>query len=221
MGAHSRERDAVCHVGRLDRRTRAVGHVHTPGLPRALGRRCASIQVSMPRRRVRRGGTGCRGSATASAERAGSAHQRRRRRRGAVVRDWLDARTGYRAGLSHILNEPLPSGTSWSFTLGSVLIFLIVVQAITGIGLALYYAPTPDHAYASVQFIMRDVALGWLVRGLHYFGASAMVIVAAAHVLRVIAFGSYKAPREATWLTGVVLLAVVLGFALTGYLLPW
>ncbi len=135
--------------------------------------------------------------------------------------DWIHARTGYRTGLANLLDEPLPPGTGWWFTLGSVLLFLLAVQVVTGVALALYYAPTPDHAYQSVQFITNEVALGRFVRGLHVFGASAIVIFAALHMLRVIAFGSYKAPREATWLTGLVLLNLVLAFALTGYLLPW
>jgi ubiquinol-cytochrome c reductase cytochrome b subunit len=135
--------------------------------------------------------------------------------------DWLHARTGYRTGVSHLLDEPLPPGTGWLFTLGSALLFLIVVQLVTGAVLTLYYAPTPDHAWESVRFIAREARLGWLVRGLHYFGASAIVIVAALHLLRVVAFGSYKPPRELTWLTGVALLLLLLAFALTGYLLPW
>lgn len=135
--------------------------------------------------------------------------------------EWLHARTGYRTGLSRLLDEPLPPGIGWWFTLGSVLLFLLALQGITGVALALYYAPTPDHAYQSVQFIMREVPLGSFVRGLHFFGASAIVIAAVLHMLRVIAFGSYKAPREATWLTGVALLLIVLAFSLTGYLLPW
>jgi ubiquinol-cytochrome c reductase cytochrome b subunit len=137
------------------------------------------------------------------------------------LRDWLHARTGYRNGLSHLLNERLPPGTGWWFTLGSVLLFLIVLQGVTGLALSLYYAPTPGSAYQSVQFITERVPLGKFVRGLHYFGASALVIFAVLHVLRVVAFGSYKAPREATWLSGVGLLLLVLAFALTGYLLPW
>lgn len=135
--------------------------------------------------------------------------------------DWLHARTGYRTGLSHLLDERLPPGTGWWFTLGSVLLFLLAVQTLTGVALSLYYAPTPDSAYQSVHYITREVPLGAFVRGLHYFGASAIVIFAALHLLRVVFFGSYKPPREATWLTGVVLLLVVLAFALTGYLLPW
>lgn len=135
--------------------------------------------------------------------------------------DWLHDRTAYRTGLSTLLDEPLPPGTGWWFTLGSLLLFLLSIQIVTGVGLALYYAPTPDHAYHSVQFITNEVAFGRFVRGLHFFGASAIVIAVGLHMLRVIAFGSYKAPRELTWLSGLVLLNVVLAFALTGYLLPW
>jgi ubiquinol-cytochrome c reductase cytochrome b subunit len=135
--------------------------------------------------------------------------------------DWLHARTGYRTGVSHLLDEPLPPGTGWWFTLGSALLFLIAVQLVTGAVLTLYYAPTPDHAWESVRFIAREARLGWLVRGLHYFGASAIVIVAVLHLLRVVIFASYKPPRELTWLTGIALLLLLLAFALTGYLLPW
>jgi ubiquinol-cytochrome c reductase cytochrome b subunit len=137
------------------------------------------------------------------------------------LRDWLHARSGYRTGVSHLLDEALPPGTGWWFTLGSALLFLIAVQVVTGAVLTMYYAPTPDHAWESVRFIMRDARLGWLVRGLHFFGASAVVVFMALHLLRVIFFGSYKAPRELTWLTGVALLIVLLALALTGYLLPW
>jgi ubiquinol-cytochrome c reductase cytochrome b subunit len=135
--------------------------------------------------------------------------------------DWLHARSGYRTGLSHLLDERLPPGTGWWFTLGSALLFLIAVQVVTGAVLTMYYAPTPDHAWESVRFIMREARLGWLVRGLHFFAASAAVIFMALHLLRVIYFGSYKTPRELTWLTGIALMLVLLAFALTGYLLPW
>jgi ubiquinol-cytochrome c reductase cytochrome b subunit len=135
--------------------------------------------------------------------------------------DWLHARSGYRAGLSHLLDEPLPAGTGWLFTLGSVLLFLLAAQLLTGAFLTLYYAPTPDHAWESVRFITREARFGWLVRGIHYFGASFIVVAAVLHLLRVVAFGSFKPPRELTWLTGVALLLLILAFALTGYLLPW
>jgi quinol-cytochrome oxidoreductase complex cytochrome b subunit/cytochrome c553 len=134
--------------------------------------------------------------------------------------EWVHARTGYRDAARVILDEPLPPGTGWFFTLGSVLLALLSIQLLTGAFLTLYYAPTPDHAYDSVRFI-NGFGAGRLVRALHHYGASFIVVAMAAHMLRVIAFGSYKPPREMTWLSGLALLALVLGFALTGYLLPW
>ncbi|MDQ3212146.1 MAG: cytochrome b N-terminal domain-containing protein [Acidobacteriota bacterium] len=134
--------------------------------------------------------------------------------------DWLDARTGYRDAASVMLDEPLPPGTGWFFTLGSVLLALLSIQLLTGAFLTLYYAPTPDHAYDSVRFITSFTA-GRLVRGLHHYGASFIVVAMVAHMLRVILFGSYKPPREVTWLSGLALFGLVLAFSLTGYLLPW
>ena len=133
---------------------------------------------------------------------------------------WLDARTGWRRGRAVMLDEPLPAGTGWFFTFGSVLLGLLVVQLLTGAFLTLYYAPTPDHAYESVRFISAGFA-GRLVRGLHHYGASFLVVALVVHMLRVLFFGSYKPPRELTWISGVLLLLIVLAFALTGYLLPW
>jgi ubiquinol-cytochrome c reductase cytochrome b subunit len=134
--------------------------------------------------------------------------------------DWLDARVGYKAVRGVLLDEELPAGTGWLFTLGSVLLALLSVQLLTGAFLTLYYAPTPDHAYDSVRFISATTA-GRLVRGLHHFGASFIVVAAVLHMLRVVVLGSYKPPREVTWLSGLALLGLILAFALTGYLLPW
>ncbi len=135
--------------------------------------------------------------------------------------DWLDDRTGYRALLHHALDEPLPKGTGWAFTTGSVLLFLLGVQVATGIVLSMYYVPAPALAYDSVRFITHDLAYGFVLRGLHFWGASLIVIATVVHMLRVFLYGSYKAPREVTWLTGVVMLLIILGFSLSGYLLPW
>lgn len=134
--------------------------------------------------------------------------------------DWMQSRTGYRGAAEVMLDEPLPVGTGWFFTLGSVLLALLSIQLLTGAFLTLYYAPTPDHAYDSVRFISATTA-GRVVRGLHHFGASFIVVAMVLHVLRVVCFGSYKAPREVTWLSGLVLLGLILAFSLTGYLLPW
>jgi ubiquinol-cytochrome c reductase cytochrome b subunit len=134
--------------------------------------------------------------------------------------DWLDDRSGWRRVRAALLDEELPGGTGWFFTLGSVLLGLLGVQLLTGAFLTLYYAPTPDHAYESVRFISSGFA-GRLVRGLHHYGASFIVVAMVLHMLRVLVFGSYKRPRELTWISGIVLLLIVLKFALTGYLLPW
>ena len=134
--------------------------------------------------------------------------------------DWLHSRTGFRSARHVLLEEPVPPGTGWFFTLGSVLLALLAVQLLTGAFLTLYYAPTPDHAYDSIRFIVSS-APGRIVRGLHHYGATFLVIVVVLHMVRVVAFGSYKPPREATWLSGLLLLGLILGFSLTGYLLPW
>jgi ubiquinol-cytochrome c reductase cytochrome b subunit len=142
-------------------------------------------------------------------------------RRLKAAADWLDARTGFRAARAHLLDEPLPAGVGWWFVTGSILLFLLAVQLVTGVVLTMYYVPAPDHAYDSVRFINDRLPFGRIVRGLHFFGASFIVIAAVIHMLRVVMFGSYKKPREVTWITGVVLLLLILAFALTGYLLPW
>jgi quinol-cytochrome oxidoreductase complex cytochrome b subunit len=133
---------------------------------------------------------------------------------------WLNERTSWRQVWEAIFLRKIPK-VNWFFTLGSATLFIAVNQAITGILLTLYYVPTPDHAYDSVQYITTQVPLGWMIRGLHHWGASLMIVLAVLHMLRVIFFGAYKFPREVTWFTGVVLLLVVIGFGFTGYLLPW
>ena len=112
-------------------------------------------------------------------------------------------------------------GTGWLFTTGSVLIFLIGIQLVTGIVLSMYYVPTPSLAYDSVRYISTELTFGSVLRGLHFWGASFTIVAAAVHMLRVFFYGSYKAPREVTWITGVLLLLLILAFALSGYLLPW
>lgn len=135
--------------------------------------------------------------------------------------DWLESRTGVRSARKHLLDEPIPAGVGWWFVTGSVLVMLLTVQLITGVVLAMYYVPSPEFAYDSVRYLMERVTFGRVLRGLHFFGASFIVVAAVVHMLRVVALGSYKKPREATWITGVLLLLLILGFALTGYLLPW
>jgi ubiquinol-cytochrome c reductase cytochrome b subunit len=101
------------------------------------------------------------------------------------------------------------------------MLLLIGVQFVTGVALAMYYVPTPLVAYDSVRFITDTLTLGWLLRGLHFWGASFIVVAAGVHLMRVFFYASYKAPREVTWLSGVVMLLLILAFSLSGYLLPW
>ena len=134
--------------------------------------------------------------------------------------NWLDERFGWRSVWTAIFLRKIPH-VNWFYTLGSATLFMATLQIVTGILLTIYYVPTPDHAYDSVIYITTQLPAGWFIRGLHHWGASAMVILTALHMLRVFFYGAYKYPREVTWLTGVVLLLVVVGFGFTGYLLPW
>ncbi len=134
--------------------------------------------------------------------------------------NWLEERIGWRQVWNAIFLRKIPK-VNWLYTLGSASLFVAVNQIVTGILLTIYYVPTPDHAYDSVQYITTQVPAGWLIRGLHHWGASAMVVLVVLHMLRVMYYGSYKFPREVTWSSGVLLLIIVIGFGFTGYLLPW
>jgi quinol-cytochrome oxidoreductase complex cytochrome b subunit len=138
----------------------------------------------------------------------------------AKVVNWLDERLGIISIYDLVFDRKIPK-VNWWFTLGSASLFLFVMQGMTGIFLTVYYVPSPDHAYDSIQFIMNGVPFGWLIRGIHHWGASLMVIFVFVHMLRTFFYGAYKYPRELTWITGAVLLLATLGMGFTGYLLPW
>lgn len=138
----------------------------------------------------------------------------------AKVLAWLDERLGLTAIYNTVLDRKVPK-VNWWFTLGSASLFLFVIQVVTGIFLTVYYVPSPDHAYDSIQYIMNEVAFGWLIRGIHHWGASLMVLFVFIHMLRTFYFAAYKYPREVTWITGVLLLLATVGMGFTGYLLPW
>ena len=138
----------------------------------------------------------------------------------AKVLTWLDERLGLIQLYEVILDRKLPK-VNWAFTLGSATLFLVIVQGVTGIFLTAYYVPHPDQAYDSINYIMNEVNFGWLIRGIHHWGATLMVVTVFLHMLRTFFYGAYKYPREMTWITGVFLLLIVLGFGFTGYLLPW
>ncbi|MBO0801305.1 MAG: cytochrome b N-terminal domain-containing protein, partial [Blastocatellia bacterium] len=139
----------------------------------------------------------------------------------AKFRDWFDERTGAREMMRMALDEPIRGGARWTYVFGSGLAFLAALQALTGIALSIYYVPSSDHAHASVAFIQKAVPAGALLRGLHHYGASAMIVLIVAHLTQVFLFGAYKSKRELLWVTGVVMLFITLAFAFTGYLLPW
>jgi menaquinol-cytochrome c reductase cytochrome b subunit len=134
---------------------------------------------------------------------------------------WVDERTGASGFLRGFLFRKVPKGTNWFYTLGSATMFAFLAQAVTGVFLAMYYDPTPTNAYDSVQHITNEVFLGELVRGMHRWGATVMVVLIFLHMARTFFFGAYKYPRELNWVIGVVLLILTLMMALTGYLLPF
>ncbi len=134
--------------------------------------------------------------------------------------DWVDERYRARELIAALLHVRIPRRAK-TFYLGGITLFFFIVQAITGILLTIYYRPTPESAYESVLFIMTNVNFGWLIRSIHSWGANLMIVFCILHLLRVYFQGAYKPPRELTWMVGVVLLLITLGFGFTGYLLPW
>src|ERR687890_2063463 len=135
--------------------------------------------------------------------------------------DWLEERSGLVGGMKYFLFRKVPRDTSWFHTLGSATLTAFLVQAVTGVILAMYYKPDPDTAYASIQAITNDLTLGWLVRGMHRWGASVFIILMFFHMARVFLYGAYKYPRELNWIIGALILILGMFEGFTGYLLPW
>jgi menaquinol-cytochrome c reductase cytochrome b subunit len=135
--------------------------------------------------------------------------------------NWLEERSGIVGGVKWFLFRNVPRDSSWWHTLGSATLTAFLVQLGTGVILAFYYKPHPDTAYASVQEITNDLTLGWLVRGMHKWGASVFIILMFLHMARVFLFGAYKYPRELNWIVGVLILILGMLEGFAGYLLPW
>jgi menaquinol-cytochrome c reductase cytochrome b subunit len=152
---------------------------------------------------------------------------RQRSRRDEMLRaaqyplDWLEERSGLVGGLRYFLFRKVPGDTSWWHTLGSATLTAFLVQLGTGVILAFYYKPDPNSAYQSIQHIQHDVWLGWLVRGMHKWGASVFIILLFFHMARVFLFGAYKYPRELNWIVGALLVPTALLEGFSGYLLPY
>ncbi len=136
---------------------------------------------------------------------------------------WLDERTGFSGPLRSFLFYPVPKyvHNNLLYSLGGLSLISFLLQIATGLLLSFYYDPSPEGAYNSVDYVTYQTPLGWLIRGLHYYNASAIIILVALHTLRTFSFSAYKKPREITWLSGILLLLITLAFAFTGYLLPW
>jgi menaquinol-cytochrome c reductase cytochrome b subunit len=140
---------------------------------------------------------------------------------GITVVDWIDERTSLSGGVRWMLFRKVPKGTNWFYTLGSATLFAFLSQAVTGVFLAMYYDPSPTHAYESVRYMTNEAFLGEFVRGMHKWGSTVMVILVFLHMGRTFFFGAYKYPRELNWVIGVTLLILTLLMSFTGYLLPF
>lgn len=139
----------------------------------------------------------------------------------ANVLTWLDQRTGLVSLTKDFLTEDVPGGVSYWYTFGSATLIAFVIQIVTGIFLTFYYSPSATTAWESTKFIYDKVLLGQFVLSLHYWGASAMIVLVTIHLLQTLVWGAYKKPREMQWIVGVLLFFCVLAMGLTGYLLPW
>src|SRR6202166_4890536 len=138
------------------------------------------------------------------------------KRRWEEVAGWLAQRTGIETALRRTLYEEIPGSSGWRQVFGSVAAFLFLVQAFTGALLAFNYAPTPGDAYNSLRYILTELTGGRLIRGLHHWGASMIIVVVVLHMVQAFLYGAYKKPRETTWMIGVVLFLVTLAYRLTG-----
>ena len=137
------------------------------------------------------------------------------------VLSWIDQRTGLISAVDYFLEEDIPASAGWHQVFGSVCLFAFLLQIVTGLLMAVNYAPDPSEAWESLRYVVTQVTAGAIIRGLHHWGASAMIIVAGLHMAQVFLWGAYKKPREATWIVGVLLLLLTLAFGLSGYLLAW
>ncbi len=139
-----------------------------------------------------------------------------------AARQWLDERFDLDQLLAPLRKKSVPlHRLSYWYFLGGITLFLFVIQVLTGILLLLYYRPGQTEAFESVQYIMTQVQFGWLIRSIHSWSANLMIFTAFAHMFSVLFLKSYRKPRELTWVSGMLLLFLVLGFGFSGYLLPW
>lgn len=138
------------------------------------------------------------------------------------IYSWVDERVELHDYVKkEILDKPVPKGLNLSFCFGGITFFLFLMLAATGYFMTIYYVPYPEQAYGAVNYITSEVTMGRIVRGVHFWSANLMMVTIFLHMIRVFIYGAYKKPRELNWITGVLLLLLVLAFGFTGYLLPW
>jgi len=134
---------------------------------------------------------------------------------------WFDQRLPLRGVLERLLNDPVPERGGWWYTFGAAIFLLLIVQVVTGLFLMLYYVPSFTEARNSVIYIQKEVILGWLVRGIHYWNMVALVLLVGVHMTRTFTSAAYKTPRELTWFLGVLLMVLMVATAFTGGILRW
>ena len=140
----------------------------------------------------------------------------------ATLRNWIDERFNWADLTAPLRKKTVPAhDLSYWYFLGGITLFLFGIQVCTGILLLLYYRPSANEAFESVQYIMTRVQFGWLVRSIHSWAANLMIFTAFCHMFSVLFLGAYRKPRELTWITGMLLLFLAMGFGFSGYLLPW
>lgn len=138
------------------------------------------------------------------------------------TREWVDERFGWAELTAPLRKKTVPvHKLSYWYFLGGITLFLFTIQVCTGILLLLYYRPSANEAFESVQYIMTRVQFGWLVRSIHSWAANLMIFTAIAHMFSVLFLRAYRKPRELTWVSGMILLFLAMGFGFSGYLLPW
>ena len=137
------------------------------------------------------------------------------------VYDWFQERLEIQAIADDITSKYVPPHVNIFYCLGGITLTCFIVQVATGFAMTFYYRPTVTEAFSSVEYIMTSVNFGWLIRSVHRWSASMMVLNMILHVCRVYLTGGFKKPRELTWVTGVLLAAVTVSFGVTGYSLPW
>lgn len=157
----------------------------------------------------------------ASDEQAGGQGEHRKRSIPVRVYDWFDERMGLGEVILPIITHPIPKRVNWWYVFGSATLTAFIAQVVTGIALAMVYVPSTESAYQSLQFISTQTPLGSVIRGMHYWGATAMVVLISIHACRVFLMGSFKYPREVNWLTGSILFLLTLAMAFSGQLLRW